>query len=142
MSEATETTGGHVHVRAAVVLVKDRQVLLVPNFDTDRGPLLWVLPGGRVEFGEPLEATAAREVYEETGLRIAVGAVFRVSEAIRTDPSWHSITIAYTGRVVGGELRAEEHPRYGRKEPCWFSRHDLDRVLYHSKETIDLVLPC
>jgi len=63
-------------------------------------------------------------------------------EAIRAGPPWHSITIAYTGRLVGGELRVEEHPRYGRKEPRWFSRRDLDRVLYHPKETIDLAPPC
>jgi 8-oxo-dGTP diphosphatase len=131
----------HVHVRAAVVLVEAGRILLVPNFDTDRGPLLWVLPGGGVEFGEPLEETAAREVYEETGLHISVGAVFRVSEAIRANPPWHSITIAYTGRVIGGDLKAEEHPLYWRKEPRWFSRQDLDHAAYHPQETIDLALP-
>src|SRR2546430_7064467 len=32
----------------------------------------WELPGGTVEPGEPFEATAVREVAEETGLRVRV----------------------------------------------------------------------
>jgi 8-oxo-dGTP diphosphatase len=35
---------------------------------------LWSLPGGRVEAGESPEAAVEREVREETGLRVRVGA--------------------------------------------------------------------
>jgi ADP-ribose pyrophosphatase YjhB (NUDIX family) len=35
---------------------------------------LWSVPGGRVEPGESLEAAVGREVLEETGLRVRVGA--------------------------------------------------------------------
>lgn len=42
----------------------------------------WELPGGKIEPGETLESCLAREVLEETGLRVAVGP--RVAEGILT----------------------------------------------------------
>ncbi len=57
----------------AVVRDDDGRVLLVLRArDPSRGR--WSIPGGRVEPGETLEQAAAREVLEETGLRVAVGA--------------------------------------------------------------------
>ncbi|MEV6874452.1 NUDIX hydrolase [Amycolatopsis sp. NPDC051128] len=44
----------------------------------------WELPGGTVEPGEPFEATAVREVAEETGLTV------RVTEEVSRD-SWPDV---------------------------------------------------
>jgi len=40
----------------------------------------WSLPGGRVEAGERIEAAVAREVQEESGLVVRVGALVEVVE--------------------------------------------------------------
>jgi acetyl-CoA carboxylase carboxyl transferase subunit beta len=58
----------------AVVLREDGAVLLVQRA---KPPAVgtWSLPGGKVEAGEALEAALVREVFEETGLRVDVGAV-------------------------------------------------------------------
>ncbi|MCU0668756.1 MAG: NUDIX domain-containing protein, partial [Myxococcota bacterium] len=46
-----------------------RDLLLMQRSDNAQ----WGLPGGYVEPGESVETAAAREVYEETGVRIEVG---------------------------------------------------------------------
>lgn len=56
---------------AAIVVREDNRVLLVRRGRPPRVGL-WTLPGGRIEPGESDEAAAAREVFEETGLRIRV----------------------------------------------------------------------
>jgi 8-oxo-dGTP pyrophosphatase MutT (NUDIX family) len=51
----------------------DRRVLLMhERRDIGSDSSHWITPGGGVEAGETLAQAAAREVYEETGLRIEI----------------------------------------------------------------------
>ncbi|MBB3965834.1 NUDIX hydrolase [Rhizobium metallidurans] len=56
---------------SAVIRDESSRILLVQRANPpDMG--CWTLPGGRVDPGETLEQAAVREVFEETGLTIAI----------------------------------------------------------------------
>ena len=56
-------------VGIAVIVIKDNRVLLGKRKNA-HGAGTWAFPGGHLEFNESIEDCAAREVFEETGIRI------------------------------------------------------------------------
>jgi ADP-ribose pyrophosphatase YjhB (NUDIX family) len=88
-------------VSAVAVVEQDGKVLMVKRA-LEPGIGLWSLPGGYVDRGEVVEEAAAREVWEETGLRVEIeGLVGLFSE--RGHPV---IVAAFAARELGGTLAA------------------------------------
>lgn len=129
-----------IRVRTCLVVINDSRLLLVPHYQTDVGAVQWNIPGGKVEFGESLEAAALREFQEETGLTAALIGLFETSEVILPARPYHSITIAFSGRLLGGELRPEPAHGYGEKIPRWFSANEVVKVAYHPPKIVEKAL--
>lgn len=69
--------------RSARILLADRQDRILLFRFTDQnsdapGGVWWGTPGGGIEEGESLPAAAARELFEETGVRVAPEAFARI----------------------------------------------------------------
>ena len=96
---------GNIHyldpkVAATSIVERNGKVLMVRRA-TEPGLGLWSLPGGYVDRGEHVEAAAAREFLEETGLEVNVTALVGVfSEA-----SHPVILVAYDSQIAGGDLK-------------------------------------
>ena len=110
------------------LIINDKRILLV---ERGKPPLVgyWSLPGGLVETGERLEDALAREVVEETGLRVTADSIATVFERIMPDASgaceYHYVLIDFFCTVTGGELR----PGDDSKRAEWFEIDGLNDVL-------------
>jgi 8-oxo-dGTP diphosphatase len=129
-----------IRVRVCLVVVEDDKILLAPHYQTDARPVQWTVTGGMVEFGESIKEAARREFYEETGYNARIAGLLGISEVILPEKSYHSVTIAFTGRITGGDLKPEaEHP-YGEKIPRWMSAADLAGRKYHPEAIVEKAL--
>ncbi len=72
------------------VVVHDGRLLLVRR-GREPGRGLWSVPGGRLEPGETVAEGCAREVLEETGLRVVPGALVGTVERAAPDGSTYVI---------------------------------------------------
>lgn len=90
-----------------IALAGDRVVLVSRKFP----PPGWALPGGFVDEGETLEAAAAREAKEETGLDVTLTDLLYVYSDPRRDPRRHTLSAVFLGRAdgepAGGDDAAE-----------------------------------
>lgn len=86
----------------ALIMQEDR-LLLVNAFPGDVDDL-WCAPGGGVERNASLPDNLAREVWEETGLRIAVGAPCLVNEFHNPEDRFHQVDLYFRCTITAGTL--------------------------------------
>ncbi len=119
---------GPVHAEVAVgaVALRGEEILLVRR---GRGTAVgrWSLPGGRVEFGEGLKAAVAREVWEETGLEVAVGRFLGWAERMGEEPApYHYVILDFAAEVL--DPGAPLAPGDDADEAAWVPLDQLSSV--------------
>ncbi len=107
---------------AVLVLDESNRVLLgrrakTPNYGR------WVLPGGKIESFETIDAAGRREVREETGLDVEIVQQLGVFEII-DPPLEHRLIVFSIGRVQAGTLAAGADL----SEACFFSASELPKL--------------
>jgi len=101
MGEALPRVGSALLVRDGA----NRILLGQRNKDPQRG--FWVIPGGKIHAFESIAEAAARELQEETGLKVEVEGQFKVYEIVNP-PNEHRIIIYSWARTQGGSPKASD----------------------------------
>lgn len=86
----------------AIILHQGR-LLLVNAYGGQRSDL-WCAPGGGVEAGQSLHDTLMREVAEECGLAVSVGALALVNEFHDPRSGFHQVELFFRCAITGGQL--------------------------------------
>ncbi len=121
-----------------LLLDRDGAVLLLCGSDpaasggVTRAPRWWFTIGGAAQVGEALAQTAARELEEETGLRVAPGQM--------VGPVWcRDAVIDFNGSVIRSEEMYFIY-RTGRFEPSDLGRTGLERAYIHDHRWCDATM--
>ncbi len=86
--------------------------------------LKWDIPGGRIIPGETLFEALAREIKEETGMRIMSEPVLLTAQDILRVEGKHTVRLTYIVDVKGDiRLSPEEHSEFG-----WFSVEEMEKI--------------
>lgn len=82
------------------------------------------MPGGFCETGETTEECGAREVLEETGVRVEIGKLLGVYSDPRRDPRGHTVSVLYDARPIRGVARGGDDAAEAR----WFTRREVEKL--------------
>ncbi len=92
-------------------IIRDGKLLLFRRLRApDKG--CWSIPGGKVDFLEPVEVALRREVVEETGLTLGDLRLLCVTDQIHTETPEHWVAPTYLAESFTGEpvlLEPEKH---------------------------------
>lgn len=88
-----------------IIEIPGRGIVLIERKNPPHG---WAIPGGFVDYGETLEAAAAREAEEETGLIVENLAQFRAYSDPGRDPRQHTVSVVFTATAGGNPKAADD----------------------------------
>jgi ADP-ribose pyrophosphatase YjhB (NUDIX family) len=117
----------------AYALVRDGEAVLLSRLGRSVHRGRWTLPGGGLDFGERPADAVVREVYEETGLHVRVGALLDADAEhwryryLDADREAHLVRFLYQVTVLGGTLGVME--QHGSTDDAgWWPVHDLPEL--------------
>lgn len=107
------------------VIIHDRRVLIVQRAANDQvGGGTWECAGGKIVFGEDLEAALIREVKEEVGLDVTVEKILYAT-TFQTGPTRQVVIISYLCESTNKDIvLSEEHMDYK-----WTTKDQIKKLM-------------
>lgn len=83
---------------------KNEILIVKTNWRSDT----WELPGGLVEYQEPIDKALIREIQEETGVKVKLEGI----TGVYSNVDLGTISIGFRGYSIGGSIATSEETRY------------------------------
>lgn len=114
----------------AIIIHKNR--LLLVNAWAGQKSALMCAPGGGVNVGTSLPENLAREVYEETGLHVSVGAPALVNEFHAPKHGFHQVEVFFRCTLSGtAQIAADwKDPEAVVNRHIWVTQNELEDVMH------------
>ena len=93
-----------------IIIEMDEGIVLIKRKNP---PFGWALPGGFVDYGESLQASAVREAKEETSLDVTLVSEFGAYSEPDRDPRMHTITVVFIAKAEGEPQAADDAAEIG-----------------------------
>jgi 8-oxo-dGTP diphosphatase len=91
----------HIVTSVVAVIIDEQERVLLTRRSIPPFKNMWVMPGGKIDLGEPIITALKREVDEEVGLEVEVGSLIDVFEHVTPgEENCHYIILFYRCRPV------------------------------------------
>ncbi len=126
-----ETFKNRIRLRVNGLLEVDESLLMVQLKSPVSDDLIWMPPGGGLEFGETMKSGLKREFFEETGLKIKPGALAFINELV--EPPFHAVECYFWVQQTGGNPQLGADPELSKKDQLlndlqWISVSKLNEL--------------
>ncbi len=104
------------------VLARYKNKYLLAKEMLEGGKEYWIVPGGKVEFGETIEEAAIREIKEETGITAKSLTFLNFKEAVAVDYNYHTVIFFFETKVNSGKTQGDIEGKV--IEAKWFTKKE------------------
>lgn len=115
-----------VRVGVGVIVIKDGKFSMLRRKGA-HGEGCWCFPGGHLEFNESIEECAAREVFEETGMKIKNLRIGPYTNDLFQEDDKHYITLFVISDHESGDLEIKEKDKAD--DSGWFNFSEMPKPL-------------
>ncbi len=104
-------------------------------------PDVFELPGGHIDFGEELTDGLQREIMEEFGVHISVGAPFAAFTYVNEIKQSHSVEVIYFATLLDDEATITLHPE-DHSEYRWVNTETIKAIYTEQKNKDNIEYVC
>lgn len=120
------------------VIVRDGKLLLVNAWPGQQSDL-WCAPGGGAEDHASLPDNLIREIFEETGMKVRVGAPCLVNEFHAPERDFHQVEVFFRVEIEEGDTStAWRDPEGVVNRFCWVTEAEARQLKLRPQSLVDV----